>query len=503
MKRLPKLLLIAGVLVPSIVSADPPLTIYNQNFAVVRDTVPIHLKAGINTVRFSGMTAHAEPDSVVLRDPGKRHTFQILEQNYRNDPVSQNRLLSLFEGKTIEFEKTTYPQGQAQTQIVRGKIIRSGYTPHYSGMRRYGYQYQQAQMNYATASQPLIEVDGKLRFGLPGVPLFPALPDDTILKPTLLWSIQSRHAARFDAELSYISGGMSWKASYNVIAPEKGDLLNLIGWVTIDNQSGRTFKDAHIKLMAGDVNKIQPQNPYRFVTAAGASTFNPGFRPPVTQKAFDEYHLYTLHHATTLLDSETKQVEFIHADGIRSKTIYVYDGAELPKSYNSWNPDYIRNNQSYGTHCNHKVWVMREFVNSKANHLGVPLPEGRLRFYRRDSDDQLEFTGENNIDHTPSDETIRVLTGNAFDLVGDRKQTNYHVDNSRRILNESFEIKLRNHKKVPVAIRVVEHLYRGDNWKITAHSDTFLKKDAHTIEFLVQVKPDVEKTVSYTVHYSW
>ncbi|MGP8020536.1 MAG: DUF4139 domain-containing protein, partial [Limisphaerales bacterium] len=488
MKNLTSMFLIASALAPAIAAAEPALTIYNQDFAVVRDTVPLDFKAGINTVQFSGMTAHAEPDSVVLRDSKEKHNFQILEQNYRNDPVSQELLLSLCEGKTIDFERTKYVNGQPQSEIIQGKIIRSGYAPHYSAMSRYGYEYQQAQINYAAASQPLVEVDGKLRFGLPGVPLFPELPDDTILKPTLVWLIQSVAPAKFDAELSYISEGMSWEASYNLVAPEKGDRIDLVGWVTIDNQSGKSFENAKIKLMAGDVNKIQPQNQiYAMRAVAGLSGAEAA--PPVSQKAFDEYHLYTLERPTTLLDRETKQVEFVHASGIESKTIYVYDGAQLPNVYPGWSYENTRYDQGYGTRSNPKVWVMREFANSETNHLGIPLPAGRLRFYRRDNDGQLEFTGENTIDHTPKDETIRVLTGNAFDLVGERKQTSYNIDNSRRILDESFEIKLRNHKKEPVEIRVVEHLYRGDNWEITAYSDTFLKTDAHTMEFRVQVKP--------------
>ncbi len=492
-----------GTLAGTTAGAQPALTIYNQNFAVVRETVPLDLKAGVNTVRYSGMTAHAEPDSVVLRDPKDKHHFQILEQNYRNDPVSQELLLSLCEGKTIDFEKTRYVNGQPEEQIMPGKIIRSGYVPHYEALNRYGSEYYQSQMAYTrNSSQPIIEVDGKLQFGLPGQPLFPALPDDTILKPTLVWLIQSARPAKFDVELGYISEGMSWQASYNLVAPEKGDRIDLVGWVTIDNQSGKSFNDAKIKLMAGDVNKLQPQNrPYVMQALRMADSL--AGTPPVTEKAFDEYHLYTLDRPTTLLDRETKQVEFVHASGIESKTIYVYDGAQIPNAYPGWSYENIRYNQSYGTQGNTKVLVMREFVNSEKNHLGIPLPKGRLRFYRSDADGQLEFTGENTIDHTPKDETVRVLTGNAFDLVGERKQTSYNVDNSRRILDESFEIKLRNHKKEPVEIRVVEHLYRGDNWQITTYSDPFLKKDAHTIEFLVQVKPDEEKTVTYTVHYSW
>jgi hypothetical protein len=370
-------------------------------------------------------------------------------------------------------------------------------------MNRYGQDYYQAQMAYAqNSSQPIIEVNGRLQFNLPGQPLFPALPDDTILKPTLLWLVQSPKPARFDAELSYISGGMSWEASYNLVAPEKGDQLDLVGWVTIDNQSGKAFENARIKLMAGDVNKIQPPNQAYFMAGGGGGS-NPGFAPPVSEKAFDEYHLYTLERPTTLLDRETKQVEFVRASGIKSEPIYVYDGMQIGNNYYGWGYENIRDNREYGTQSNPKVWVMREFVNAESNHLGLPLPKGKLRFYRRDADGQLEFIGEDTIDHTPKDETIRINTGNAFDLVGERKQTSYNLDTSRRTLDESFEIKLRNHKKEPAEIRVVEHLYRWSTWEIIENSDTFLKTDAHTLEFLVQVKPDEEKVISYTAHYSW
>jgi hypothetical protein len=484
------------------VFGQPALTIYNQNFAVVRDTVPLDLKSGVNDVRYADATAHVEPDSVILRDPAENHSLQILEQNYRNDPVSQELLLSLFEGKTIDFQINNQFNGQPQEKIVQGKIVRSGYVPHYSAMNRYGYEYQQAQMSYASeAGQPIIEVDGKMRFGLPGTPLFPDLGDDTILKPTLDWLVQSEKAGKFDAEISYITGGFTWEADYNLVSPEKGDDVDLIGWVTMDNQSGKTFENAKIKLMAGDVNKIQPRQIYEQAAMSGFGGVS-DMAPPVSEKSFDEFHLYTLERPTTLRDRETKQVEFVRAEGIKSKTIYVYDGADVSR-YQGWNYDMIRNNREYGTQSNKKVWVMREFVNSESNHLGIALPKGKLRFYRRDADGQMEFIGENEIDHTPRDETIRVTTGNAFDLVGERRQTDFKMDSNNHWADESFEIKLRNHKKEPVEIRVVEHLYRWNNWEIAQKSDTFLKTDAQTIEFLVQVKPDEEKTISYTVHYSW
>ena len=225
--------------------------------------------------------------------------------------------------------------------------------------------------------------------------------------------------------------------------------------------------------------------------------------PAVTEKAFEEYHLYTLPRATTLHDGETKQVEFIHASGVKSEKVYVYDGLKVNwNQYGGWNMQNIRGNEEFGTESDTKVAVMREFKNSEENHLGMPLPKGRVRFYKQD-DKQLEFTGENVIDHTPQDELVKIYTGNAFDLVGERKRTNFKVDNANDWADESFEIKLRNHKKEPVEIRVVEHLYRWTNWDITEKSDTFLKTNAQEIEFRVQLKPDEEKTVTYKVHYSW
>jgi len=479
MKKLTSILLVAGALVPAIATAESALTIYNQNFAVVRDTVPLDLKSGVNEVRYPDATAQVEPDSVILRDPTGKHSLQILEQNYRNDPVTQELLLSLFEGKTIDFETLRLKDNTQTREIIPGKIIRSGYVPGGGPV------------------QPIIEVNGKLQFSLPGQPLFPDLGDDTVLKPTLNWLLQSDKPGKFDAEVNYITGGFTWEADYNLVSPEKGDTVDLIGWVTMNNQSGKTFHDAKIKLMAGDVNKIQPQSfgsggggAYRLAMAEAA--------PAVTEKAFDEFHLYSVARPTTLRDRETKQVEFVHAENFVARTIYVYDGSSDYRFYGGLNES-----QGYGTEGNKKVSVMREFVNAETNHLGIALPAGKLRFYRRDADGQMEFVGEDRIDHTPRNETIRVTTGNAFDLVGERKQTSFRVDTGDKWMDESFEIKLRNRKKEPVEIRVVEHLYRWNNWEITQKSDDFKKTDSQTIEFRVPVKPDEEKTVTYTVHYSW
>ena len=473
--------------------SQPVLTIYNQNFFVARERLPMELKAGVNHIDFAGIAAHLEPDSVILRDPNGR-ALQILEQNYRNDPISQELLLSFYEGKTIDFMT---PRGDKQ-EIVKGKIIRSGYVPS----ANYANGYPQPGFG-----QPLIEVDGVLRFGLPGQPLFPALTGDSILKPTLSWEIETNDPGKFNAEVSYVSGGMNWQADYNLVVSDKStakfDVLDMVGWVTMRNQSGKTFENARIKLLAGDVNKIQKDGfANRAYAAESKAMADVAMAPVVREKSFDEFHLYTLERPTTLRDQQTKQVEFVRATGLHAQRIYVYDGVRGDE-YSYYYPGQIGNDQSYGTQSNPKIWVMEEFKNADTNHLGIPLPKGKLRFYRRDTDGHLEFVGENQIDHTPKDETIRVYTGNAFDVVGERKRTNFHVESSRQWMDESFEIRVRNHKKEPVNVRVVEHMYRWSNWKLTEQSTESRKADAQTMEFPVTIAPDGEQVVSYTVHYWW
>jgi len=472
-------------------SSQPSLTIYNQDFAVVREDLPLDLKSGENQVNVNDITMHLEPDSVILRDPAGKHSLQVLEQNYRADPVSQTSLLSLYEGRTIDFELLDHT-------TVKGKVVRSGFVRQDSFNLNV---YQQ----YATPEEPIIEIDGRLRFGLPGTPIFPDLTAETILKPRLEWLLSTDKSGKFSAEFSYVTGGFNWHADYNIVAPEKGDLVDVVGWVTMDNHSGKTFENARIKLMAGDVNKIEAGRGGAIGGRIQTSIVNGQVAPPpVSEKAFDEYHLYTLERRTTLRDRESKQVEFIRAPGVTTKQLYIYDGLKLdPNRYYNWAWENIRNDHSYGTESNPKVWVMREFRNSEANHLGMPLPKGRVRFYRRNDDGQIEFTGENTIEHTPHDETVRVYTGNAFDLVGERRRTDYTVDNSRRVANESFEIKVRNHKKEPVEIRIVEHLYRAANWEIASSSVEYNKIDSRTIEFPVTIAPDAEKVITYAAHYTW
>jgi len=462
--KLPALLLLAAASVSF--AADPALTIYNGGYAVVRETLPIDLKSGLNQVSFAGATAQVEADSVILRDVAGKAEFQILEQSYRNDPVSQAMLLSLFEGKTLEFNRR---ETNKPDRVVVGKVVRSGYVP--GG-------------NYV---EPIIEVDGKLQFSLPGEPIFPSLGTDNVLKPTLNWKLNSASSGKIDAEVAYLSNGFSWEASYNLVATDKSDLLDVVGWVTMKNRSGMTFADARVKLLAGDVNRAQPEYPIGYGRGMGSGGAVKSAARVVTEKSFDEFHLYALGNPVTLRDKETKQVEFVRATGVKAERIYVFES-----------------NRQYEQRGAGKVQVYREFKNSEANKLGMALPKGKVRFYTQDGDRQLEFVGENRIDHTPKDEVIRVLTGNSFDLVGERRVKSSKDDGANRNATRTVEIKVRNRKKEPVEIRVIEHAeYLGGNWTLTAQSQAHEKKDATIFEFRVPLQPDEEKVITYTIRYNF
>ncbi|MGH9591031.1 MAG: DUF4139 domain-containing protein [Terracidiphilus sp.] len=496
-----KSLLFAAVLSLPVANAQQAtqpvaLTIYNQNFAVARTAVDLDLHPGVNEVTTTDVTRRLEPDSVILRDPSGKRAIHILEQSYDGAVVTQDWLLQKYEGKTIEFEAGS-PQGQ---QIVQGKIIRAPFVRPA--------EYMNGQYVNAENAQPLIEVNGKMEFQLPGLPLFPADTNGLLLKPTLRWRINSEESDRFTAELAYVTSGMDWEATYNVVVPDSGDVTGdekaaVLGWVTIHNQSGTDFPAARIKLMAGDVAKIQPQS-YGFGIISGKTMAAPyNNQQQVTQTPFDDFHLYDLHRTVALHDGETKQVQFLDASGVTVHRTYVYDGtatAQLQPIYSG----NVNQQQGYGLdNGDTKVRIVEEIKNSESNHLGMPLPAGRVRLYRRDADGQMEFVGENSINHTPAEETVKLVTGSAFDLKGSRRQTDFNVDYNRHELHESFEIKIANQKQQQAEVAIVEPMYRGVNWEITSKSSDFTKLDSRTVQFQVQVPAKGETTLTYSVRYTW
>jgi hypothetical protein len=445
------------------VRSENSLTIYNQDFAVAREAIRFELRPGLNDVTHDGVTLRLEPDSVVLRERGAaRAPLRVLTQGYRAETASPGLMLSLFEGRELDF---IVRDEQRRERTVRGKVVRSGHTA-----------------GGVASDSPIIEVDGQLRFSLPGEPVFPALADDAILRPALTWQIASDEARTVEAELSYLTAGLSWQAAYNLIGAETGDTLDIVGWVTMQNRSGKPFPEVNVKLMAGDVNKLAPetggQDKRTWARAAMMVA-----DAEVTERAFDEFHLYTLPRPVTLRDGETRQVEFLRARGVKAETIY-------------------RVEPSYGPQDRLPVSVWREFLNTAENGLGLPLPAGRTRFYREDgTDQQLEFTGENRLDHQPQGERVRLRTGDAFDLVAERRLMKNDLNDRIKIRSLTYQLTLRNRKDREVEIRWREALNEGEAGTVSEPSMPFERIDARTLEFRITVPAQGEKIVTYKADY--
>ena len=280
------------VLAVATAQAQTQLTVYNDNFAAVKQTRTLTLTRGENEIRVSDITAHLEPESVIVRALRQADSVRILEQNYESDPLSQGLLLRKSEGKLLDFE-ITLPQ-TGEKRIIQGRILRSGYVPHTAAFQRYGNQYAYRQVAYANpqgGGEPIVEVDGKIQFGLPGKPIFDALDPQAFLKPTLLWRLWSEQAGEREVEFSYLTGGMRWEANYNAIAPETGDSFDIIGWVTLENMSGKDFENANLKLMAGDVARVAPEMRDRLELSSRARDAGNVGGAAVTERSFEEYHL--------------------------------------------------------------------------------------------------------------------------------------------------------------------------------------------------------------------
>jgi hypothetical protein len=446
-------------------------------YALVRDDRDVSIKPGRSQLSFTDVAALIDPTTVTftsLTDPATR----VLEQNFQFDLVSTQKLLLKFIDKQITVDK---PNGNSVTPIT-GTLLS------------------------ATDGIVLRGGDGSI-YSLPSYTSvrFPDLPGGLNTRPTLVWDIQSPSGGTHKSRVTYQTGGITWWADYNLIFNEGADansgMLDLSAWVSIINQSGATFQDAKLKLIAGDVNRVQPEMESRMfrrevMDKAAEAPAAAGF----VQKDFFEFHLYTLGRKTTLPNNSTKQIElFDQARQIPAKKVLLYYGVLQPYFYPTPYTD-----RNMGVQSNKKVDVYLEFKNDKQYGLGVPLPAGRLRVSQLDkADGSLEFIGEDKIDHTPKDEQVRVKLGSAFDVVGERRQVNFTVDTTAKSMEEEIEVKLRNHKSQPVDVVVKENLYRWNTWKILTKTHNFVKEDARTISFPVKVPKDGETVVRYRVRYTW
>ncbi len=448
-------------------------------YAIVKQERNVELPGGRSKLRFTDVASQIDPTTVSFVSLTDPDATRVLEQNYEFDLVSTQKLMRRYLDRQITVEQ------------IQGDKIET-----YAGT-----------LLSTVGGIQLMGPDGAVQVinGYANIQ-FPELPGGLITKPTLVWDITTQRAGQHRTRVTYETKAIAWWADYNVVFAEGENanrgLLDIGAWVSIVNQSGATYKDAKLKLIAGDVHRApQPTRPRaryamqkRGMAMAEADT---GFE----EKAFFEYHLYTLGRPTTLPNQSTKQIElFPPARKVPCEKVLVYYG--LGSRYPSYGSPMTDRN--FGVQSNKKIDIYLRFKNEKAIGMGMPLPSGRIRVSQLDrADNTLEFIGEDTIDHTPKDEEVLIKLGSAFDVVGERRQVDFRVDTSRKWIDETIEIKIRNHKDEPVQVLVKENLYRWVNWKITESSHRYDKIDARTVHFPVEVEKDGEVVLRYTVHYSW
>jgi len=472
--RIACVLIVAGCAPLAVAEMDVPavgvaLTVYNNNFGVVQDTRYMNLpdtsggNSGGCIVSFRDVAKLIDPTSVHFTSPTDPTGTTVLEQNYEYDLVSADKLLDKyidqriavltvagerFEGKLLSFDA--------------GQLVLAG----------------DNQLHMIQRPQNVRNIE------------FSKLPEGLLTRPTLVWKVATNQPGDRLVQVTYQTAGLSWAADYTGVLNSDDTRMDFAGWVTLNNRSGATYKDAKLKLIAGDVRKIQPPQP-RLIDGISKSQLGreaaagAGF----AEQSFFEYHLYTLERATTVADNQVKQVELLTASSVPVVKRYVFE------------PEGRYWHKRYGDSNEYKVNIYVELVNNEASHLGMPLPKGKVRLYKQAQGGDKEFIGEDMIDHTPRDEKMKLYVGDAFDVVGEKTITN--TKQGPRWYQESVKIELRNHKGTPVTILVREHNRRGGTWSVYNASTPFKDIEAMTKEFEINVAPNGTSQLTFTSDYRW
>jgi hypothetical protein len=424
------------------------ITVYNQDFALVKDRRPLDLVAGTQEIRIDDVAASIDATSVHFKAVEHPDQVAVLEQNYRYDLASADRLLDRYLDRpvTLVLEDGT-----------RSGILRS----------------------YAGGALVLADDDGGMNIVSRGTVRDIRLgsgAEGLVTRPTLVWTVASDRTGAEPVEISYLTNNISWHAEYVAVVNADDTALDLSGWVSIDNRSGGTYENATLKLVAGDVNRVQEYQ--RVGRMEAAMSMDAVAEKQFESGEFFEYHIYKLQRPATVADRETKQLSLFPSASAAVTKKMVYDGARTGSD----------------------VQVRLAFDNSEDNGLGMPLPAGKLRVFKKDRDGALEFAGEDRIDHTPRDEKLDVYLGNAFDVKGERKRTDYRKIASN-VMEETFEVEVRNHKDDAVAVEIVEH--RQGDWEVLSEPLAHEKRDSHTMVYEVEIPANGSITIEYTVRTTW
>jgi hypothetical protein len=433
------------------------VTVYNSNLGLVKDVRSIKLPEGSGELRFMDVAQHIKPATVSVKSLSNPGAFNVLEQNYEYDLINPKKLLDKYVGKKIKI--MDWNKFKDRKEVVRAEVLSNN-------------------------ERPVFKIDNEIYLGRPGYLVLPKLPENLIAKPTLTWLYENRAKKTQKLEVSYLTDNINWSADYVALINKDDTKTDLSGWVTLDNKSGAAYRRAKLKLIAGKVHRVQPVR-VRETFKKAMSMAMARRKPAFEEKAFFEYHIYDLGRRTTIKQNQTKQISLLEARGAKiDKELLVYGSrGYFTRQYRPRNPK-------------QKVDVYIKFKNAKDNNLGMPLPAGTARVYKEDDAGSLQFIGEDRINHTPKDEEIKLKIGEAFDVVAERKQTDYKKITTQ-LFESAWEIKIRNHKDKQVEVGIIEPLF--GNWSVIEKSHEFTKKDAFTIRFDVKVPKNGETTVKYRV----
>lgn len=445
---------------------DPPtrhlaVTVYNGDLGLVRDQREITLDRGVFSLPFRDVAARIDPTSVAFRALDHAGAVAVLEQNYEYDLLTPAALLEKYVGEEVTLITTT-PEGEERSVTAKLLSVQGG---------------------------TVYQIGDSIALNPPGRVVLPNVKGDLKATPTLVWTLASDRSGAEPVEVSYLTGGLSWKADYVATLGSDDRTMEWGGWVTVDNQSGTTYPNAKLKLVAGDVHRAPSENEKRYAALAMAEAAVARDAASFEERTFFEYHLYDLPRPTMIKHNQTKQIRLMETSRIGTDKRYVLAGARY-----YWT-------QAYGGETGLKIGVYQEFENTKKNGLGIPLPAGVVRIYKADADGTLQLVGEDRIDHTPKDERVKIKLGEAFDLVAERRQTDFRVISSGHLYEAAFEVVIRNHKDEDVTVRVIEPL-PGD-WRMLQRSHDYEKLDAFTVAFDVPVEAGGETTVTYRMQVKY
>lgn len=438
------------------------ITVYNSNIGLVKDTRILKLPRGTSQLRFMDVAQQINPATVHIKSLTAPNALSVVEQSYEYDLLNPAKLLDKYVGREVTLVLRTLENNSEKLTPTRATLLSNN-----------GGQVWQIGGQIVINPTNIVETR------------FDQLPQDLIAKPTLVWTLTNTGAETHTVEASYLTNGIGWRSDYVVVVNKDDTKADLNGWVTINNNSGTTYRNAELKLVAGDVNRVQDQQVYMAKTARMAEAA-PGAAPQFQEQAFFEYHLYSLQRPASLKNNETKQINLLSAANFSVKKELVLNGQQF----------YYQGYNNPGEPIKEKVGVYVEFKNAKENGLGLPLPAGIVRVYKADAEGAQQFIGENRIDHTPKDERVKIKLGDAFDIVAERKQTDYKVI-SRRVFEYAYEIRLRNHKEEAVNVIVNEPI--GGEWEMVNSSFPAEKSAAFAARFNVPVAKDGEAVLSYRV----